>query len=478
MDISAEKEEVFKFDVGQCLRIQKEEQDCEIDVLFFSSDEDVPICLYETEKPPMPSKIKEDTEASGDALSEETKKSLNMIETRQNFGLEDCPNVDKKNRIKSRRCITKNVQYTCNDCNFQFKTKKILRKHITRMCNKINKFSCPYCDYTKFFAYEIYAHVKRQHEGKKIHCIDNFKNQSKTSNFKVRHEKKDKEYKCSKCPSMFLTHHRLKRHRMYECTAEKRFGCDYCAFKTKWKSHLSRHIFRSHLSTSVTIKTSNVEGLEKEPVHESKVEWPEGVMTVWQGCIYMADVARFFVTAQNVSGSFKELMSGLPNTFDVIGRVKPDAVWEYIDKMKKKSMNEILIIRLTAINDEEKIPYITLYSYLNSRDRLGVLGLGLGAISPQIKDFYIMPFPSNRVLPSVLLPLDGPGIEENRQHMLLGIIVVHSHERRMSIPASLTPVAREIVKQDLEASEGSYTSPSYVSQTLATDCDIYIFDEE
>ena len=210
-------------------------------------------------------------------------------------------------------------------------------------------------------------------------------------------------------------------------------------------------------SSTVIIKTPDInEEVDKEPVLESKVnEGPKGAMTVWRGCVYMADVAKFFVTAHNVSGSSKELMESLPGTFDVVGRINPATVWDYIDKMKKNATKEILIIRLTAINDEEKIPYITLYSYLNSRNRLGVLD----TISSQIKDFYIMPFSNSRELPSVLLPLDGPGFEENRQHLLLGIIVVHSRKKRMSIPPPLTPIPTKILKKDPQASERSYTPP-------------------
>lgn len=147
----------------------------------------------------------------------------------------------------------------------------------------------------------------------------------------------------------------------------------------------------------------------------------------------MVDVAKFFITAQEVSGHAKDLMDDLPDTVDVVGRISHETVWDYISKMKKTGSKEILVIRLTAANDEEKIPYITLYSYLNSRSRLGVVG----NVSKNIKDFYIMPFSSQSTIPQVLLPLNGPGFEEHRPHLLLGIIVRNKRKRLAGISSSV-----------------------------------------
>ncbi|XP_008203229.1 uncharacterized protein LOC100679883 isoform X2 [Nasonia vitripennis] len=226
-------------------------------------------------------------------------------------------------------------------------------------------------------------------------------------------------------------------------------------------------------SSTVTIKTPDInEELDREIDRELEKEidksaklanesalatTAKGSITVWRGFVYMADVAKFFVTAQNVSGNSKEFLEGLPETFDVVGRISPSIVWEYLAKMKKSGTKDILIIKLTATNDEEKIPYITLYSYLNSRNRLGVLG----TISSQIKDFYIVPFSHGSKLPPVLLPLDGPGLEENHQHLLLGIIVVHRSKKRVvTNPSSLTPMPAKIAKKEpLQIGEKNYTPP-------------------
>ena len=205
-------------------------------------------------------------------------------------------------------------------------------------------------------------------------------------------------------------------------------------------------------SSTVNIKTPDInEELEKEKDLESERGVPRGpLQTVWRGFVSMPDVAKFFITAQEVSGHARDLMDDLPDTVDVVGRIGHDTVWDYISKMKRNGSKEILVIRLTAANDEEKIPYITLYSYLNSRSRLGVVG----NVSKSIKDFYIMPFSNLSQVPNVLLPLDGPGFEEQRPPLLLGIIV--RNKRKRIAPAPLPVVPPKIAKKDPDR---SYTPP-------------------
>lgn len=204
-------------------------------------------------------------------------------------------------------------------------------------------------------------------------------------------------------------------------------------------------------SSTVTIKTPDINEeseRDKEQVITEKETSAKGSwQTVWRGFVNMVDVAKFFITAQEVSGNAKDLMDDLPDTVDVVGRISHETVWDYISKMKRSGSKEILVIRLTAANDEEKIPYITLYSYLNSRSRLGVVG----NVSKNIKDFYIMPFSSQSTIPPVLMPLTGPGFEEHRPHLLLGIIV-RNKKKRVSV---MPPVALKTSK----TSDRSYTPP-------------------
>ena len=63
------------------------------------------------------------------------------------------------------------------------------------------------------------------------------------------------------------------------------------------------------------------------------------------------------------------------------------------------------ILRFIPGSDDEKVAYVHLYSYLNSRGRCGVVGNA----PKHVKDLYIVPLASHGKIPQVLLPFDGPG---------------------------------------------------------------------
>ncbi|XP_072940862.1 uncharacterized protein pps isoform X2 [Epargyreus clarus] len=174
--------------------------------------------------------------------------------------------------------------------------------------------------------------------------------------------------------------------------------------------------------------------------------------TVWNGCINMVDVARFYVAAHEVSGNAVDLEEDLSTELDIVGRINPETVWDYINKMRRASNKDIVVLRLQAANDEEMMQYIALYSYLSSRNRLGVVKVTNTAT---VKDFYIVPLPANTALPAVLLPFDGPGLGDVKTHLLVAIIIRQRKKRAgPPIPKDIIPakVARESRKR-------SYTPP-------------------
>lgn len=64
------------------------------------------------------------------------------------------------------------------------------------------------------------------------------------------------------------------------------------------------------------------------------------------------------------------------------------------------------MIRFHPASDEEEVAYVSLFSYFNSRRRFGVVS----NISRSIKDVYLVPLSANEPIPSILQPLDGPGM--------------------------------------------------------------------
>lgn len=160
---------------------------------------------------------------------------------------------------------------------------------------------------------------------------------------------------------------------------------------------------------------------------------------LWRGSINMVDVAEISITAHELSGDCKGLTQELPPSLDIVGRISPDTVWDYIGNMKSSNSKVISLLRLNATNVEEKMPYIALYSYLSSRNRLGVVKV----MNKVVKDFYILPLASHRPIPQALLPLNGPGFEESRPHLLLGIVIRHKR-KRLAIDPSTTPSIKRV----------------------------------
>ncbi|KAK3088115.1 hypothetical protein FSP39_014910 [Pinctada imbricata] len=179
---------------------------------------------------------------------------------------------------------------------------------------------------------------------------------------------------------------------------------------------------------------------------------------LWKGFIQMQDVAKFVTTAYRVSGAADK--ADLPDTIHVCGRIAPEQIWDYLAKMKMVATKDIVILRFLPGGDEEKTSYINLYSYLNSRARCGVVGNK----GKHIKDFYILPLASHSKIPSVLEPFDGPGLEENRPHMLLAIIVKQKHKRTSDSDRHDNKKSKvEFVKSKSSHKDGSsYTPPSSI----------------
>lgn len=140
---------------------------------------------------------------------------------------------------------------------------------------------------------------------------------------------------------------------------------------------------------------------------------------LWSGSIIMVDVATFQISIRPLSGDCSKINKELPSELDVVGRICPDTVWDYISKIKKSFNKEILVFRFDAAGDDDKEAYYTLYKYLSVRHRFGVIKTK----SSIIKDFYILPLAAHKSLPTILSPLDKPNFDTDRPDLLLGIIV-------------------------------------------------------
>lgn len=145
------------------------------------------------------------------------------------------------------------------------------------------------------------------------------------------------------------------------------------------------------------------------------------VTSLWTGNINMVDVTSFQLTIQPIVGNSMGLAKLLPKELDVVGRIGPETVWDYISKIKKSPNKEIVVIRLIPSNETETLAYKILYEYLDNRNRLGVIR----STSSQIKDFYIYPLGAGKNVPPLLQPTEPVDFYDDpyRPDVLIGIIV-------------------------------------------------------
>uniref|UniRef100_A0A8D2LZ75 PHD finger protein 3 n=1 Tax=Varanus komodoensis TaxID=61221 RepID=A0A8D2LZ75_VARKO len=149
---------------------------------------------------------------------------------------------------------------------------------------------------------------------------------------------------------------------------------------------------------------------------------------IWKGLINMPSVAKFVIKAYPISGSFESLTEDLPDSIQVGGRISPQTVWEYVDKIKASGTKEICVVRFTPVTEEDQISYTLLFAYFSSRKRYGVAANNM----KQIKDLYIIPLGASDKIPHQLVPFDGPGIEVHRPNLLLGLIIRQKLKRQFS----------------------------------------------
>nr|XP_032810704.1 PHD finger protein 3-like isoform X2 [Petromyzon marinus] len=148
---------------------------------------------------------------------------------------------------------------------------------------------------------------------------------------------------------------------------------------------------------------------------------------IWKGFVNMQNVAKFATKVFAVSGSCDHMAEDLPDTIEVGGRIAPKVVWDYLEKVKATVTKEICLLRFYPATEEEKVGYVSLFSYFSSRNRFGVVANNC----QYVKDMYLIPLGAYDDVPENLLPLDGPGLEQTRPNMLLGLVVRQRSKRRL-----------------------------------------------
>ncbi|XP_033231848.1 zinc finger protein 208-like [Belonocnema kinseyi] len=141
-------------------------------------------------------------------------------------------------------------KYKCEKCARTYKKKQSLVTHKKFECDVVPQFGCKLCDKRFKRKFHVNAHVNRVHHN-------------------ANSNKSELRHKCNMCPRSYTLLRNLSQHKHVEHAAVKtRFICDYCGYKTKWKSHLSTHITVSHLKTSKPRHNCNKCSRSYASVHE------------------------------------------------------------------------------------------------------------------------------------------------------------------------------------------------------------------
>ncbi|XP_020027516.2 PHD finger protein 3 isoform X2 [Castor canadensis] len=181
---------------------------------------------------------------------------------------------------------------------------------------------------------------------------------------------------------------------------------------------------------------------------------------IWKGFINMPSVAKFVTKAYPVSGSPEYLTEDLPDSIQVGGRISPQTVWDYVEKIKASGTKEICVVRFTPVTEEDQISYTLLFAYFSSRKRYGVAANNM----KQVKDMYLIPLGAADKIPHPLVPFDGPGLELHRPNLLLGLIIrqklkrqhgasavtSHAAEASESVPIALPPDKKSKVESSTD----------------------------
>jgi hypothetical protein len=157
---------------------------------------------------------------------------------------------------------------------------------------------------------------------------------------------------------------------------------------------------------------------------------------VWSGHISFsdrkdcpADLRDLKVDAFPVSGYCDHLPHDIEIDLHVAGRIEQDSVIRYLEEMRNHDSKEVVIVRFHPKKGMDRImdgrAYESNFNHLVEKRRFGVLK----PHKNNVKDFYLIPVKGGEPIPRVLLPFLGPGLEEDRPDLLLGVLLRRKRPR-------------------------------------------------
>ncbi|XP_048357293.1 uncharacterized protein LOC125435200 [Sphaerodactylus townsendi] len=176
------------------------------------------------------------------------------------------------------------------------------------------------------------------------------------------------------------------------------------------------------------------------------------ISIIWRGVIQMFSLKPFAAKAYPVSGFSYHLFQAVPDLLQSRGFILPEEVWAYLDSVWPANTKEMALIKFHPSSTKGCSPYSMLYSYLNNRQRYGIVD------SDQM-EMFMVPLAAYQPVPSKLHPLGGPGLDPCHPSLLLGLILP---KRPPTAPHPLPKTRRKSVtfKDDIEIQYIPVLSPA------------------
>lgn len=149
--------------------------------------------------------------------------------------------------------------------------------------------------------------------------------------------------------------------------------------------------------------------------------YADETFNLWDGGINMNEVSSFQLYLQAISKCESLEETFTESELNVVGRINPKTVWDYLGKIIKSPTKILDIIKLIPGSESEVIGYVELFTYLKNLDRLGVIK----PRSKMIKDFYLIPLSKEERLPPVLQNYNDLDLfkDPNRPDLILGVVI-------------------------------------------------------
>lgn len=203
-----------------------------------------------------------------------------------------------------------------------------------------------------------------------------------------------------------------------------------------------------HSSANGSSPSSLKELLTNDVKMETESQFEKKKIERYQGILCMLDVARFDVTATVVSEDNYDIVKHMPSHIEVVGRIKPAFVCDYLDTEKRMPGKKLLVLRFAA-TDEMK--YSEFFNYLHSKGQYGVVKVA----TETIKDFYLFTVKADEEVPEVLLPFTGDCLVEGdlqRPDSILGVILMTTQEDGKAKDSE--PTAKKVLENSNHEDDG------------------------